>query len=505
MDSPSPSRPPYDLLVVGGGINGVGIARDAAGRGLSVLLVEMADLASATSQWSTKLVHGGLRYLEHYEFRLVAESLAEREVLLSIAPHLIEPLSFVLPHEPHLRPAWMIRAGLLLYDRIGGRTTLPRSFSVDLAHSRWGAGLKPRFSKGFVYTDARVDDARLVVMNALSAEAKGATIRTRTRLSAARRDGGLWRATLEGADGTSQEVQARAIVNVAGPWVARVLSTLQGVGAAAGVRHVKGSHIVVPRVHDESHAYILQNADQRIVFVIPYQGRYSLIGTTDVTVQAFEQPAISDVETGYLIDIANTYLQKQLDRSDVLWSYSGVRPLYDDGKSDPSSVTRDYVLKLDAGAGGQDAAVLSVYGGKLTTFRKLAEAALETLRPHFPAMGGSWTGREPLAGGAIPRGDREAWQRELAERYPGVPGVVVADIARRHGSLAPEVLGDARSGADLGEDFGANLTAREVDYFLSREWAFEPDDVLWRRTKCGLSLEPEACERVARYVEAHRC
>ena len=492
----------YDLLVVGGGVNGVGIARDAAGRGLSVLLAEMDDLASATSQWSTKLIHGGLRYLEHYEFRLVAESLAEREVLLAQAPHLIEPLSFVLPHEPHLRPAWMIRAGLFLYDRIGGRTSLPRSFGVDLCGSRWGAGLKRAFRTGFVYADARVDDARLVVLTAVAARGKGAEIRTRTRLDGAARDGGAWRARLSGPAGAVEEVRAKAIVNVGGPWVAKVLATVSDAPTGASVRHVKGSHIVVPRVHAEDHAYILQNADKRIVFVIPYQGAYSLIGTTDVPVSEFERPEISERETDYLLALANTYLERPLSRADVVWSFSGVRPLYDDGKSDPSSITRDYVLKLDAGAGAAEPPVLSIYGGKLTTYRKLAEAALAALKPHFPAMPGPWTERDTLPGGDLPGRDRAAWIAELARRYPALPPAQVAALARRHGSRATAVLGDAKTAADLGRDFGHGLTEREVDWFVREEWAAGAEDVLWRRTKAGLGMDAAGRDALAAHLGA---
>ncbi|MDH5286338.1 MAG: glycerol-3-phosphate dehydrogenase [Betaproteobacteria bacterium] len=485
-----------DLLVVGGGINGVGIARDAAGRGLATLLVERDDLASATSQWSTKLIHGGLRYLEHYEFRLVAESLAEREVLIAQAPHLIEALSFVLPHEPHLRPAWMIRAGLLLYDRIGGRMSLPRSFSVDLERSRWGAGLKPKFRKGFVYADARVDDARLVVLTAVAARERGAEVRTRTRFTGAVRERGAWRATLRDAAGT-REVRAKAIVNVAGPWVAEVLDTVPHLPTGASVRHVKGSHIVVPRVHEEAHAYILQNADKRIVFVIPWQDRYTLIGTTDVPVDDYEKPAISPQETDYLLELANAYLAKPLSRADVVWSFSGVRPLYDDGKSDPSSITRDYVLKTDAGEGGRDAPVLSIYGGKLTTYRKLAEAALQALRPWFPAMKPAWTQGDTLPGGDLPQRDRDAWVAELARRYPRLPEDVVRGIGRRHGTRALEVLGDAKTASDLGADYGAGLTEREVDHFVRNEWAASAEDVLWRRTKCGLRMDERQRAAVA--------
>jgi glycerol-3-phosphate dehydrogenase len=492
---------PYDLLVIGGGINGAGIARDAAGRGLSVLLVDKDDLAAHTSSASTKLIHGGLRYLEHYEFRLVAEALAEREVLLRIAPHLIEPLLFVLPHEPHLRPAWMIRTGLFLYDRLGGRMSLPRSSAVALEPEGYGAGLKPRFARGFVYADARVDDARLVVANAQDARARGADVRVRTRFVSAARAGGVWRATLEGMDGTNDDVTARAIVDAAGPWVRDVLTGLVDVPVDARVRHVKGSHLVVPRVHEAEHAYILQNADQRIVFVIPYQDRYSLIGTTDIAVQDYADPRISEDETDYQLALANAYLERPLGRQDVVWTYSGVRPLYDDGTSNPSAVTRDYVLRTEPKLPEADRApVLSVFGGKITTYRRLAEAALAELRPFFPHMRGPWTHGAPLPGGDLPPGGRDGWLAELARRYDALPRGLLRDLAHRHGTRAVDVLGDARRIEDLGEDFGANLTEREVAHFLRDEWATTADDVLWRRTKCGLPMTKRQRERVARFV-----
>jgi glycerol-3-phosphate dehydrogenase len=494
---------PYDLLVIGGGINGAGIARDAAGRGLSVLLVEKDDLAAHTSSWSTKLIHGGLRYLEHYEFRLVAEALAEREVLLRAAPHIIEPLLFVLPHEPHLRPAWMIRAGLFLYDRLGGKMTLPKSFGVDLEGTRYGAALKPRFHRGFVYADARVDDARLVVCNALDARARGADIRVRTMLQRARRVDGEWRATLVGPDGRTADVAARAIVNAAGPWVCEVLDEVSDAPVKAKVRHVKGSHIVVPRVHAEPHAYILQNADNRIVFIIPYQDRYSLIGTTDVPVEHYERPAISAEETYYLLTLANTYLETPLTNADIVWTFSGVRPLYDDGTSDPSAVTRDYVLKVDAarnGAREARAPVLSVFGGKITTYRKLAEAALAELKPFFPHMTGDWTRDAVLPGGDLPRADRAAWLAELERQYPKLPSELLRQLAHRHGRRTTDVLDGASVIDDLGVDFGAGLTGREIDYLRSEEWAVSAEDILWRRTKCGLPMTQVERDRVAAYV-----
>ena len=494
----------YDLAIVGAGINGAGIARDAAGRGLKVLLVEQDDISGATSQWSTKLIHGGLRYLEQFEFRLVRESLAEREVLLHCAPHLVAPLAFVLPHEPHLRPAWMIRAGLFLYDHLGRRETLPGSFGVDLAGSSWGAGLKPKFHKGFVYADARVDDARLVVTNVMAANQLGADVRVGTKLSAATRDGDHWRVSLTEMSGTRHIVSARTIVNAAGPWVKEVRDLVSRSPARENVRHVKGSHIVVPRVHPEAHAYILQNADNRIVFVIPFEEDFSLIGTTDVAVEQFEKPEITADEIAYLLDLANSYLARPLTVADIVWTFSGVRPLFDDGAADPSAITRDYVLKIDsrqnAGDDQPGAPILSIFGGKLTTYRKLAEHALAELKPFLPSMGPAWTERVPLPGGDLPAGGLAAWTAELGRRYPALPQGMRLGVARRHGSLAPAILGTAKTAADLGENFGQGLTAAEIDYLVREEWARNADDILWRRTKCGLAMTVAERERVAMYV-----
>jgi len=501
---PTAYLPPYDLLIIGGGINGTGIARDAAGRGLKVLLAEQDDLAAHTSSWSTKLVHGGLRYLEQYEFRLVAEALAEREVLLAAAPHLIEPLAFVLPHERHLRPAWLIRAGLFLYDRLGGEMTLPKSFAVKLPGTPWGAGLQPRFANGFVYSDARVDDARLVVANALDAQAKGAKIRVRTRVTRARRESGLWHATLAAADGRVHGVTARALVNAAGPWVGRVLDSISATPIREQIRHVKGSHIVVPRVHAEEHAYILQNADDRIVFIIPFHGDFSLIGTTDVPVDDFDHPTISADETDYLLALANAYLARPLTKEEIVWTYSGVRPLYDDGTTNPSAVTRDYVLRVDAfpgPPGSGRAPVLSVFGGKITTYRKLAEAALAQLAPFFPGLKPAWTRTAVLPGGDLPNGDRDAWAAKLCAGFPHVPAAFLRALAKRHGTRATHVLGNARTLSDLGQDFGAGLTQREVDYCVAHEWASSADDILWRRTKCGLAMTLAQREAVASYLD----
>jgi glycerol-3-phosphate dehydrogenase len=465
-----------------------------------VLLIEQGDLAAATSQWSTKLIHGGLRYLEHFEFRLVRESLAEREVVMHQAPHLAEPLSFVLPHEPHLRPAWMIRAGLVLYDHLGPRKKLHASFGVDFANSKWGAGLKPDFRRGFVYADARVDDARLVVANVLDARVRGADVRVRTKLVAAERERSVeppfWRVTLRDGRGNESRVSALTLVNAAGPWVKVVRDLVNGVPSVEKVRHVKGSHIVVPRVHAEAHAYILQNVDQRVVFVIPYEDRYSLIGTTDVPVEAFERPAITTAEVAYLLTLANRYLAQPLTGGDIAWTFAGVRPLYDDGASDPSAITRDYVFTLDA-AGGRDAPALSVYGGKITTYRKLAEHALRELARFLPPHRMAWTEQATLPGGDLPKGGMPAWLGELARGYPGVPAPLLRGLARRHGTRAVAILGEAKSPGDLGEDFGNGLTSAEIEYLVRDEMARDADDVLWRRTKCGLGLDEGARERVA--------
>ena len=490
---------PYDLVIIGGGINGAGIARDAAGRGLSVLLAEQHDLASATSSASSKLIHGGLRYLEYYEFRLVAEALAEREVLLAIAPHIIWPLEFVLPHEPHLRPAWMIRLGLFLYDHIGGRTTLPKSQGVELASDGYGAGLKAEFRRGFTYSDGWVDDARLVVANARSAAAHGATILPRMRCSAARRDGGLWRVTLKDDQG-EREVTARALVNAAGPWVKQVIDKEIGIGTRGKVRLVKGSHIVVPRIHDKRHAYILQNPDRRIIFLIPYEREFTLIGTTDVTVaDAEHRPRISQEEIAYLCEAASRYTHRPVTAQNVVWEYSGVRPLYDDGSPNPSAVTRDYHFELDTGAQGEDVPLLSIFGGKITTYRKLAEHALEKLAHWFPGKR-AWSHTEALPGGDFGGRDFQQVLADFRARRPELDRQWLARLLRRHGMLADALLGDARTAADLGESFGGGLYEREVRYLAEHEWAREAEDVLWRRTKCGLHMSPTQRARVADYM-----
>jgi len=505
----------YDLVIIGGGINGAGIARDAAGRGLSVLLAEQDDLAGATSSASTKLIHGGLRYLEHFEFRLVSEALDEREALLGIAPHIIWPLEFVLPHEQHLRPAWLLRAGLFLYDHLGrgafalrgGRSSLPRSRAIRLAPGGYGEGLKPEFSAGFSYYDCWVDDARLVVLNARSAALRGAHILTRKRVTAARRvddeAGEAWQVSLQDASGRNEQtVLARALVNATGPWVSQFLADTLQVESPAAVRLVRGSHIVVPRVHARSHAFILQNPDRRIIFMIPYEREFTLIGTTDVPVagqpDARLRQGASAAEIAYLCESASRYSAAAITPAQVRWSYSGVRALYDDGTNDPSAVTRDYHLLLDTGQGQHAAPLLSVFGGKITTYRRLAEQALKKLEPWFPGTR-AWTHTEVLPGGDFPAvaGNRgfDALLARLQADHPGLPPTYLVRLARRHGTLAAGLLGGARTPAALGRHFGGGLYEIELRYLIENEWAREADDVLWRRTKCGLHMS--AVERAA--------
>ncbi|MEO8104175.1 MAG: glycerol-3-phosphate dehydrogenase [Betaproteobacteria bacterium] len=492
---------PLDLFVVGGGINGAGIACDAVGRSLKVGLCEMNDFASATSSASTKLIHGGLRYLEQYEFRLVREALQEREVMLRIAPHIIHPLEFILPHDKHMRPAWMVRAGLFMYDHLGGKISLPGSRTVMFPDETFSAGLKPVIRRGFFYSDARVDDARLTVLNAVSARDHGAEIRVRTKLVAGRRGNDAWELILRDADRrTDSVVRARGVVNAAGPWVKQLLDEALKIEMNATVRLVKGSHIVVPRIHDKGHAYILQHSDKRVVFVIPFEEKFSLIGTTDVNVEHLADAAgISAEETRYLVQAANRFLAKPLSESDVVWSYAGVRPLYDDGSANPSEITRDYVLKV-ADEGGR-LPLLSIFGGKITTYRRLAEQALEELRAYYPTMSGSWTGAEALPGGDIASLDEAV--REAVEKHPGLPIDYLRRLASRHGSRTGQVLAGVRSMSGLGELFGAGatlLSEREIDYCMQEEWARMPDDILWRRTKCGLHMDAAERERAANFI-----
>ncbi len=487
----------FDLLVVGGGINGTGIAREAAGRGLSVLLVEKDDLAAHTSSASTKLIHGGLRYLEYYEFRLVRESLIERERLLRLAPHIIWPLRFVMPLPPTGRPGWLIRLGLFLYDNIGGRRRLPGSRGVSLKGPPLGTSLKPGVTKGYAYSDCWVDDARLVALNAVGAATRGADIRTRTELVGAVRQGKRWLATVRDEAGETL-VSACAIVNAAGPWVDLVLGSASGATAERPPRLVKGSHIVVPRMFTGDHAYILQNADKRIVFAIPYEGDFTLIGTTDVPwTDSPQKPAISEEEVRYLCDSVNAYFAAAISPADVVHSYSGVRPLYDDGRAAASEVTRDYVLKLGSEEGPQ---ILSVFGGKITTYRKLAEHALEKIAPFVPPMRERWTERVPLPGGDMPDADFERFLADVRRRSPFLDPALARRLARAYGTRIDKLLCDAEDMAALGRDLGGGLTEAEVRYLVDHEYARTAEDILWRRSKLGLHVGAETFAAVNAYI-----
>ena len=495
-----------DLLIVGGGINGAGIAADAAGRNLSVVLCEQHDLAGATSSASSKLIHGGLRYLEHYEFRLVREALAEREVLLKKAPHIIAPLRFCLPHRPHLRPAWLIRAGVFLYDHPGKREALPASKSVTFSAD---SALKEEIIRGFEYSDCFVDDARLVVLNAISARENGATILNRTRCVQAKRVGDMWHVTLE--DNQSKQrclVHARALVNAAGPWVSSFIENNLKLASPRGIRLIKGSHIIVPKIHQQDKAYILQNEDQRIVFVIPYQEDFSLIGTTDVEFEGDPaRVAITSEETQYLIDVVNGHFKHQLERKDIVASYAGVRPLCDDESGSPSAITRDYTLEVEDHLG--TAPLLTIFGGKITTYRKLAESALTKIRPYFEEMAGPWTEKVRLPGADFGCSSEDFSAKlltDFATNYPWLPDELVRRYSKTYGSLCFMFLRGRTRLSDLGQYFGAGLYAAEVDYLIADEWAFSCEDILWRRTKLGLYLKPAQVQQLSVYLDqqAHK-
>ncbi|MCH8551489.1 MAG: glycerol-3-phosphate dehydrogenase [Natronospirillum sp.] len=488
----------YDLLVIGGGINGAGVAADAAGRGLSVALCETDDLASATSSWSSKLIHGGLRYLEHYEFRLVREALGEREVLLRVAPHLVTPLRFRMPHHKGLRPAWMIRIGLFLYDHLSKRTSIKGSKGIRFDPQ---GPVRPEYVKGFEYSDCRADDARLVVMNAKLAEQKGATIMTRHSVTRARRENGVWAVTVQPQAGNSFTLYAKALVNAGGPWVRKVLDSFDNVRIDKTIRLVKGSHIIVPRIHDEEEAYILQNSDGRIVFVLPYLEDYSLIGTTDVDYHGDPRnPEIDDDEIDYLIRITEDYFRCKLGRKDIVWTYSGVRPLMQgerpDEEENASKVSRDYHFEVEDDNG--HAPLLSIFGGKLTTYRKLSQAAVSALKPWFPGMSEPWTDKALLPGGEN-MSHPASYAEELQKRYPFLTPKAARRLAFSYGRLAERWLGDATSEADLGPRFG-QLYGEEVRYLMAHEWAETPDDVIWRRTKTGIGMTKDRRQALAEFM-----
>jgi len=485
----------FDIAVIGGGVNGAGIARDAAGRGASVLLLERGDLAEGTSSNSTKLIHGGLRYLEHYEFALVREALSEREVLWSIAPHIIWPLRFILPHRAGLRPRWLVRLGLFLYDHLGGRKRLPAAEGVDLTRHPAGAPLKPAYTRAFAYSDGWVDDARLVVLNARDAADRGAQVRTRCEVTGLTREGALWRIEAGGAT-----FRARAVVNAAGP---RVLDLLGRAGepTTQKMRLVRGSHIVVRKLFDHDFAYFFQLPDGRIFFAIPYEQDFTLIGTTDVDHKAgLDEVRASPEEIAYLCEGASEYFRTPITPADVVWTYSGVRPLVDDGSGKPEAATRGYRFEVDGGDDGS-APLLSIFGGKITTYRHLAAEAVERLVPFLPVLDGAdWTGKAPLPGGEFGMTEAGAKMAELAARYPFLSEAEAHRLIRLYGTRAALFLGAATCKAALGEDFGHGLTAAEVDYLIAREWARTADDILWRRTKLGLHFTPAETARLAAYL-----
>jgi len=497
--------PVFDLAIIGGGVNGCGIARDAVGRGNSVFLCEMNDLASGTSSWSTKLVHGGLRYLEYYDFKLVRHALLEREILWAMAPHIIRPLRFVLPHHAGLRPAWLLRLGLFLYDHIGGRKLLPPTRTLDLARDEVGKPLAPgRFRRGFEYSDCFVDDARLVVLTARDAADRGADIRTRTKATEIRQVDGIWQVTVQGADGERSVIRARTLVNAGGPWVEQILASGAGVNAKAKVRLVQGSHIVVPRLYDHDRAYIFQNADGRIVFAIPYQDDFTLIGTTDLDYDGDPaQVKISAAEIDYLCASVSEYLAKPVDPEDVVWTYSGVRPLYDDGADEAKAATRDYVFELDLPGG---VPLLSIYGGKITTHRRLAEEALEKLAPYLKGTKApeGWTAKATLPGGDFDVSALDALVAELRRDYPFLTPAHANRLAHAYGTRAAKMLGQAKTPADLGQSFGATLTEREVGYLIANEFAVNAEDIVWRRSKLGLRMSAAEIAALDDWITAHR-
>jgi D-erythritol 1-phosphate dehydrogenase len=489
-------RGTVDFVVIGGGINGAGIARDAAGRGLSVLLCEKGDLAEGTSSRSGKLIHGGLRYLEYFEFRLVREALIEREVLLKAAPHIVWPMRFVLPHSPEQRSAWLVRLGLFLYDHLGGREKLPACRRIDLRSDLEGQAIKDNYGLAFEYSDCWVDDARLVVLNALDAQERGATILTRTAATSARRKNGAWDIELRGDDGALSRVSAKALINAAGPWVEDVISGVVGVNSIRRVRLVKGSHIIVRKFWDGSHAYLLQNHDKRVIFVNPYQEDLCLIGTTDIPYEGrAEDVIIDDLEIDYLLAAVNRYTKKQLIRADIISSFSGVRPLSDDNAADPSAVTRDYVFDCDG-----EPPLLSVFGGKITTYRKLAEHALQKLKPFFPAMKNDWTAKAALPGGDIPNANFDAFVETSQRKFPWIPADVFYHYARLYGSRLEQIINGANDLNGLGQHFGGTFYEAEAAYLRSHEWAQTAEDILDRRTKHGLHLSQQQRESLAHYL-----
>lgn len=493
--------PVFDVAVIGGGVNGCGIARDAAGRGLSVFLCEQDDLASGTSSASTKLIHGGLRYLEYYEFRLVREALAEREVLLRAAPHIIWPLRFILPHHRGLRPAWLIRLGLFLYDHLGGRKLLPGTSTIDLTTDEAGVPLKGDYSKGFEYSDCWVVDSRLVILNALDAAEHGAEIHTRTACVSARRENQFWTLTVaDSTTGRRRKVRAKALVNASGPWMDSTLAAIEHTESKEHIRMVKGSHIIVKKLFNHPRAYIFQNADGRIIFSIPYENEFTLIGTTDVDFHGDPSTvSISAEEIEYLCCAASEYFTTPVTPENVVSTYSGIRPLFDDGKREAKAATRDYVLKLDTA--NNTAPLLSIYGGKITTYRKLAEAVLEKLSDYLPGMGSPWTAAAHLPGGDFAPDDFNGEVERLMNGCLILGRQHATRLVRTYGTRAQTMTREIRKIADMGMCFGGNLYEFEVKYLIRHEWARTAGDVLWRRTNMGLVLSSQEADFLQTWME----
>lgn len=509
----------FDVFIIGGGINGCGIARDASGRGLSVALAEMNDLASATSSASTKLFHGGLRYLEFFEIRLVREALKEREVLLRAMPHISWPMRFVLPYHRDMRfesdtptarlltffmpwmkgrrPAWLIRLGLFLYDHLGGRKVLPGTTSINLRTAPEGAPLNDKFEQAFEYSDCWVEDSRLVVLNARDASVRGAQIMTRTKVISADRGDDLWRVTTQNADGKTRIFKSRFLVNAGGPWVSEVIHQKLKINSSENIRLVRGSHIVTRKLYDHDKCYFFQGTDGRIIFAIPYEQDFTLIGTTDSDHADPSQPPVcTEEEADYLRNFASEYFKTPIQKDDIVWTYSGVRPLYDDGATSATAATREYVLSVDTAG----APLLNVFGGKITTYRKLAEAALDRITPHFPDAGGEWTAEAHLPGGDFEIDGADRLAQGLLQRYTFLTPEWAARLVRAYGTEAAEMLGDAKTQSDLGHDFGATISERELNWSIAREWARNAEDFLWRRTKLGLRVTPQQTADISKHM-----
>lgn len=491
-----------DLLIIGGGINGTAIARDAAGRGLSVILCESQDLAEGTSSKSSKLIHGGLRYLEYLEFRLVREALAEREILMRTGPHVVWPQEFILPHTADLRPAWFVRLGLFIYDHLGGRRSLPGCRGVDLSRESVGDPIRATFKRAFSYWDCRSDDSRIVALNAVAARESGAEILTRTAYVSSKFQDGVWRITLRNQrTALEHEVHARIIVNAAGPWANGVLRKLYDVKVKESVRNVKGSHIVLPKIYEGDHAYFLQHHDKRILFVIPYERDFTLVGNTDVAFDGDPTAVeISPEEAEYMCSICSRYFKKRVDPADIVWTWSGLRPLFDDGQDNISAITRDYALRTYRTREGGP--ILSIFGGKITTGRQLAESAMKELRKFFPSIGPSWTHNTPFPGGDVPGNDFDGFVQRVIEQYPSLPSTLVQDYVRRYGTRALSVLRSVKDVRGLGRSFGGGLYEREVRYLMQEEFALTADDILWRRTKLGLRVPKEGAQQLEAWIRS---